>query len=44
MLVLGAAAMLLTGCDSQIGAGWFQAEKSRGANKNSGQARRKDSA
>ena len=28
MLVIGAAALLMTGCESQIGAGWFQTEKS----------------
>lgn len=27
MLVLGAATILMTSCDSQIGTGWFQAEK-----------------
>lgn len=27
VLVLGATALLITGCDSQIGAGWFQSKK-----------------
>lgn len=26
MLVLGATAFLVTGCDSQIGTGWFQSK------------------